>query len=119
MNKKVWSIVLLFVMTALLIALCWVGMETRDAWIAWKESVSSENISGISFFAGMMGILSFGLGSMIAIFFISFGGLLFSLLNICIATNKAIKYVSVGFLIVYAIPAFMIAIGFLSALFFL
>lgn len=118
MNKKIWSVILLCVLTMLFIFLCSVGIEGREVMDAFKDSISSdENTSGLTFFAGVLGIFSVFAGSMISSFLISCGGILFSLLNIRIAPNKAIRYVSVGFLVLYSIPAFVIASSLIVSLF--
>ena len=116
MNKKFCSVILLCILTVLFIGLCLLGTEVQQIADAFKDSVSSDkNTSGISFFAGVLGAFSIFAGSMVSSFLISCGGIIFSCLNIRIAPNKSIKYISVGFLILYSIPAFLIAIGFLGS----
>ncbi len=117
MNKKVWSVILLCVLTALFIFLCIAGIEVQEVMDAFNDSVlSDENASGISFFAGILGIFSIWASLMISSFLISCGGIVLSVLNIRIAPNKVMKYFSIGFLILYSIPLLVIAISLLGSL---
>ncbi len=112
MTKKAWSVILLCVLTALFIFLCLLGIEIQEIMESFKDSMSSdENASGMSFFAGIMGIFSIWASSMIFVFLISCGGIVLSFLNIRIAPNKAVKYFSVGFLVLYSIPAALVIVG--------
>lgn len=111
MTKKVWSVILLCAMAALLIVLCVVGVEMRILDEAFKGSQSSDDpVSGTSFFAGVLEMFLVNIGATVAILLISLVGFALSCVNVSIAPNKAIKYVSVGFLTVYSVPALMLVI---------
>ncbi len=111
MTKKVWSVILLCVLVILLITLCLVGAEMRILDEVFKGSQSSDDpVSGTSFFAGVLEIFLLNIGATVAILLISLVGFALSCVNISIAPNKAIKYVSVGFLTVYSVPALMVVI---------
>ena len=119
MNKKIWSVILLCILMALLIFLCSMGIEVREVMDAFKDSISSDkNTSGLTVFAGILGVFSVLAGSVISSFLLSCSGIVFSFLNIRIAPNKAIRYISVGFLILYSVSAFAIVCSFLVAFLF-
>ena len=109
MKKNVWSVILLCVLAALLIVLCVVGVEMKilDQILT---NISDETNSGTSFFAGVMGMFLFDLSATMALLFISLIGFALSCVNIFIAPNKTVKFTSLGFLIVYSIPALVVAI---------
>ena len=117
MIKKVWSVILLCVLATLLGVLCAVVAKSQILDDVWKKLLSScEASSGISFFAGIWTVFLAWLGTMIVIFFISCVGMFLSLINIRIAQTKIVRCFSVGFLYLYFIPLFMIAIGLLLSL---
>ena len=109
MKKNVGSVILLCVLAALLIVLCVVGLEMKvlDQILT---NISDETNSGTSFFAGVMGMFLFDLSATMALLFISLIGFALSCVNIFIAPNKTVKFTSLGFLIVYSIPALVVAI---------
>ena len=109
MKKNVWSVILLCVLAVLLIVLCAVGMEMKvlDQILT---NISDQATSGTSFFAGVMGMFLFDLAATMALLFISLIGFALSCVNIFIARNKTVKFASLGFLIVYSIPALVVAI---------
>ena len=108
MTKKVWSVILLCVLTVLLIVLCTVGVKTLLLWD--QLHFSGEDSSGVSFFAGVWTALLARIGTVIAIFFIAVTGIFLSLLNIRMAPNRIVKSVSTVFLYLFLIPAFAVAV---------
>lgn len=109
MKKNVWSVILLCVLAVLLIVLCAVGME-MNVLDQILTNISDQATSGTSFFAGVMGMFLFDLAATMALLFISLIGFALSCVNIFIAPNKTVKFASLGFLIVYSIPALVVAI---------
>ena len=109
MKKNVWSVILLCVLAVLLIVLCAVGME-MNVLDQILTNISDQATSGASFFAGVMGMFLFDLAATMALLFISLIGFALSCVNIFIAPNKTVKFASLGFLIVYSIPALVVAI---------
>lgn len=114
MTKKVWSVILLCVLTALLVVLCTVTVKTQILWS--HHHFSDDTSSGVSFFAGVWTALLASMGTVIAIFLSAVTGIFLSLLNIRIAPNQIIKSVSTVFLYLFLIPAFAFAIVVLVSL---
>ena len=100
---------MLCVLAVLLIVLCAVGME-MNVLDQILTNISDQATSGASFFAGVMGMFLFDLAATMALLFISLIGFALSCVNIFIAPNKTVKFASLGFLIVYSIPALVVAI---------
>ena len=105
MTKKTWSVVLLCVLAILLIVLCAVGFKIQKS----LETLGYADASnGVIPGAGMLTLvyakLSY-LGFFVITIALSSIGIWISCLNISIAHNKVIKFFSLGFLILYFIPA--------------
>ena len=111
MNKKAWSVVLLCVLAVLLIVLCAVGFKIQKS-LETLEYADASN--GVIPGAGMLTLvyanLSLYFGFSMTTLMISFVGFLISCLNISIAQNRLIKGCSVGFLVLYSIPAVLVIV---------
>ena len=109
MKKNIWSVILLCALAVLLIVLCVVGVELKVL-DRISTNISDEATSGTSFFARIMGMFLFDLAATMALLFVSLIGFALSCVNLFIAPNKAVKYASLAFLIVFSIPALVVAI---------
>jgi hypothetical protein len=111
MTKKTWSVVLLCVLAVLLIVLCAVGFKIQKS-LETLEHADASN--GVIPGAGMLTLvyanLSLYFGFLMTMLMISFVGFLISCLNISIAPDRVIKGFSVGFLVLYSIPAVLVIV---------
>ena len=119
MSKKTWSMILLCVLAALLIVLCVVGLEMKENLRALEHAEPTDGlIPGAGILTFIYANLSFCFGFLITAMAISCLGFLISCLNISIAPNRVIKSFSVGFLVMYSIPAVLVIVMIAGAIFF-
>lgn len=112
MNKKAWSVVLLCVLAVLLIVLCAVGFKIQKSLETLEHADTSNGaIPGAGMLTLVYANLSLYFGFLMTTLMISFVGFLISCLNISIAPNRLIKGCSVGFLVLYSVPATLVIVG--------
>lgn len=105
MSKKMWSMILLCISAVLLIVLCVIGLEMKESLEALEHAESTDGvIPGAAALTFIYARLSY-LGFFVITIALSSIGIWISCLNISIAHNKVIKFFSLGFLILYFIPA--------------
>lgn len=113
MNKKIWSIVVLCILAALLVFLCFFGVATAEKMdVVQNADLSNEALPGVSFFSGVFVSIGFAIAAMI----VSFVGFSLSCLNMILAPNRIVKLSSIGFLVIYSIPPVLFVIGLLGFL---
>ena len=111
MSKKIWSMILLCVLAALLIVLCVVGMEMKESLDALEHTDSTDGVvPGAGILTCIYANLSLCFGFLMTTLTISFVGFLISCLNISIAPDRVVKGFSVGFLVLYSIPAVLVIV---------
>ena len=105
MSKKTWSMILLCISAVLLIVLCVMGVKMKESLAALEHAEPTDGvIPGAGILTFVYARLSY-LGFWVIIMVLSSIGIWISCLNISIAHNKVMKSFSVGFLILYSIPA--------------
>ena len=117
MNKKIWSIVVLCILAALLVFLCFFGVVTAEKMDAVQNvDPSNDVLPGASFVAGVFVSFSLGIGFAMVSMIVSFVGFSLSCLNMLLAPNQIVKVFSIGFLVIYSVPAILLVIGLLGFL---
>ena len=105
MSKKTWSVILLGILAVLFIVLCVMGLEMKESLEALEHMEPTDGvIPGAGILTFIYAKMSY-LGFFVITIVLSFVGIWISCLNIAIAPNKVMKRFSVGFLILYSIPA--------------
>ena len=105
MSKKAWSVILLGILAVLFIVLCVMGVKMKESLAALEHAEPTDGvIPGAGILTFVYARLSY-LGFWVIIMVLSSIGIWISCLNISIAHNKVIKFFSLGFLILYFIPA--------------
>ena len=117
MNKKVWSIVVLCILLALAVFLCCLAVATADKMDTVQNAdPSNDALPGASFVAGVFAGFSLGFGFVAVSMIVSFVGFSLSCLNMIIAPNRIVRAFSIGFLVIYSIPAVLLVIGLIGFL---
>ena len=117
MNKKVWSIAVLCVLAALMIFLCVFGFATAAQMDALQNADPSDDaLPGASFGARVFVGFSLGFGFTAITMIVSFVGFSLSCLNMVLAPNRIVKGFSIGFLVIYSIPAILLVVGLIGFL---
>lgn len=117
MNKKIWSIVVLCILFALAVFLCFFAVATADKMDAVQNADPSNDVlPGASFVAGVFVSFSLGIGFAAVSMIVSFVGFSLSCLSMIIAPNRIVKAFSIGFLVIYSIPAVLLVIGLIGFL---
>lgn len=117
MNKKIWSIVVLCILFALAVFLCFFAVATADTMDTVQNADPSNDVlPGASFVAGVFVSFSLGIGFAAVSMIVSFVGFSLSCLSMIIAPNRIVKAFSIGFLVIYSIPAVLLVIGLIGFL---
>lgn len=117
MNKKIWSIVILCILAAMVIFLCLFAVGIANKMEAVQNAdPSNDALPGASFVAGVFVSFSLGIGFAAVSMIISFVGFSLSCLNMLLAPNRIVKGFSIGFLVIYSIPAIFLVVGLIGFL---